>query len=656
MFLRGRSGRQPTQSTRRPQIETLTRRDLLAADPLTDSPAGSVRDEATGADQAGQIQSVGDTLMQADRLRQRLSAQQIDGSGVRIGVISDGVDHAPLVGGELPAIAVNPELPGSGDQGTAVLEILHDVAPRASLHFSSGTRVDDFLRSVDWLLQQEVDIIVSDVTFLEEPYFEDGVATSKVQQAVDAGVLYVAAAGNSALQHYQAMADAPPDDLHDFDPGPDVDNVLDAVVLPEVTVTVSLQWSDPFGGSGNDYDLIVTDADFEIIAVSEDIQDGDDDPIEALSFQNTSGEAQLIQVMVRRGATAEVRELELFTRGADIVDGLHVAQDSVIAPAMVPGALVVGAVNAADAEQGLVAPYSSRGPATIYTDFETQTRLARPVLDGVAIDGIETRVGLVGHFPFQPFFGTSAAATHAAGIAALLLQARPDFSAERVVQVLTNSASDIGQEGVDLTSGHGLLDAWQAMLAARLWQNDEQPLDVNNDGFVTPVDNLLVINSLNAHGSRALPDEHLPLPPVRFLDVNGDNFISPVDALRIMSHLNRPAASPGPVPDGTGNPASLTPAPSGTGRSAGADRPSAADRGAAPATAKQAATAASSLSPTVTGDTGIANSTGQTAAAVPMDVVLATRGWFSDLLSGTKEDEDQQDGASPSEGDTQPGT
>ena len=77
----------------------------------------------------------------------------------------------------------------------------------------------------------------------------------------------------------------------------------------------------------------------------------------------------------------------------------------------------------------------------------------------------------------------------------------------------------------------------------RPWQNPLDNLDSNFDGFVTPLDALIIINTLNADGARPLtvPDSEETLP-VYYFDTNGDNFVSPIDALVTINRLNQPAA------------------------------------------------------------------------------------------------------------------
>mgnify|MGYP006274053797 CR=1 FL=1 len=67
------------------------------------------------------------------------------------------------------------------------------------------------------------------------------------------------------------------------------------------------------------------------------------------------------------------------------------------------------------------------------------------------------------------------------------------------------------------------------------WHNVSNPLDVNNDGNVTPVDALMVINDLNSLGSRPLNNSGSPPP---YLDVNNDGSVSPLDGLLVINQLN----------------------------------------------------------------------------------------------------------------------
>lgn len=80
------------------------------------------------------------------------------------------------------------------------------------------------------------------------------------------------------------------------------------------------------------------------------------------------------------------------------------------------------------------------------------------------------------------------------------------------------------------------------------WQNASNPLDANNDHFVTPNDALVVINLLNSLGAGDLASRSVPT--TMLVDTNGDGTLSPVDALLVINHLNSlaPAGADSPVP------------------------------------------------------------------------------------------------------------
>ena len=102
---------------------------------------------------------------------------------------------------------------------------------------------------------------------------------------------------------------------------------------------------------------------------------------------------------------------------------------------------------------------------------------------------------------------------------------------ESVEETIMSSVSD-GNGGIEtatvVITVHGITD----------WQNPIEPLDANGDGEISPLDALVIVNSLNSAGARAL----LPAlaDPKFWYDVNGDGFVSPLDALLIINRLNGP--------------------------------------------------------------------------------------------------------------------
>ena len=65
-------------------------------------------------------------------------------------------------------------------------------------------------------------------------------------------------------------------------------------------------------------------------------------------------------------------------------------------------------------------------------------------------------------------------------------------------------------------------------------QNPRNRFDVNNDGFISPVDVLIVINHLNSRPVSPLP----ATLPANYMDVDGSGFVSPNDILQVINFLN----------------------------------------------------------------------------------------------------------------------
>ncbi|HET8941908.1 MAG TPA: hypothetical protein VFN13_07970 [Rudaea sp.] len=122
------------------------------------------------------------------------------GAGVKVCALSDGVDSLASVqaSGDLPAdVNVLSGQAGDGDEGTAMLEIIHDVAPGAALGFAQGGPDEaGFAQNIISLAISGCNIIVDDITYLDESPFEDGPVARAVNIVTNAGVLYFSSAGN----------------------------------------------------------------------------------------------------------------------------------------------------------------------------------------------------------------------------------------------------------------------------------------------------------------------------------------------------------------------------------------------------------------------------------------------------------------------------
>ena len=421
---------------------------------------------------AGSVQTEGDAILRANELR----ADGFNGAGVKIGVISDGANSvaSAQASNDLPnnitffgTCFITPGVPGSCDEGTAMMEIIHDLAPGAQLAIGEVNTNLDFIQRVDDLANTfGADIIVDDLGFFEEPFFEDG-GVAQAVAGVANQVIYVSAAGNDGQGHYEEDFDGTNLGgliLHDFGSadGRFSDTDMELLIDPGEIVVIYLQWNDRFGQSDNDYDLFLvgTSGGVPLCPSCSSVapQTGIHDPLEIVSYQNNTGSTVRALVEVQRFAGAN-RRLELFilTNSPDSVvdDPYNDPKGSIFGHPAANGALAIGAIDALDPGNDTIQPYSSRGPSRIDFPFlQTRSTPAVTGIDGVSVTG----AGGFGNV----FFGTSAAAPHIAAIAALLIQKAPSADQATIISAMTDTAVDLGPSGRDGTYGFGRVDAVRA--------------------------------------------------------------------------------------------------------------------------------------------------------------------------------------------------
>ena len=432
-----------------------------------------------GFTKTGRVNSEGDGIHRADLVR---SLSGINGRGVKVGVISDGVRawRTSRSRNDLPdIIEINPNNGGSGgDEGTALLEIIHDLAPGAELAFSGSGSSLGFVEATLWLANdafdgEGADIIVDDLAHYLEPYYEDGMVAEAVADAVAGGAVFVSAGGNNANKHYTGTFSDDGNGYHDFDSS----SATDIALRVEPSSWIMLQWNDQFGFSSNDYDLFVCSPGRKPVKFnlqngvckgSTREQDGDDDPWERItSLYSFSSEAD---VYIRK-FSGSAKELKLFVLRGEVLEH-GVEEGGIIGHPALEEVLAVGAIDAADPGNDEPEFFSDRGSTEIY--FPTRKTRNKPDvmgIDGVLITGAGRFGREIPGSSFRRFYGTSAAAPHVAGIAALVMEAqrRADPSmkkkavADAVAQKLKDTAIDLGETGRDGTFGHGRADAWAAI-------------------------------------------------------------------------------------------------------------------------------------------------------------------------------------------------
>ena len=243
----------------------------------------------------------------AHRANSARTTHRVDGTGIGIGVLSNGVRSLAdrQATGDLPArVTVLPGQAGRGDEGTALLEIVHDLAPGAELYFATGFGGQaQMAANIEALCEAGANVIVDDIGYPNEAAFQDDIVAQGVNAAVAGGCDFFTAGGNDGNLTYGTTGVWEGDYAagtslivdgetlgvrHDFGGGVEA-NEVSGSGFSGVSAIV-LQWADPLGASANDYDLFLVNEDGDVIASSTDIQDGTQDPIESIrSFFDYSG-------------------------------------------------------------------------------------------------------------------------------------------------------------------------------------------------------------------------------------------------------------------------------------------------------------------------------------------------------------------------------
>jgi hypothetical protein len=468
----------------------------VTADRLALRPHGPIYQqtnrEGGAVAQVGSVTSAGDVAHGASLARKFFNT---DGRGVKVGVLSDSDDfkEQSIASGDLPADVVT--VPGQDGrpatgEGTAMMEIVHDLAPGAKLFFATAMlSPESFADNIRALrFTYGCDIIIDDIIYFVESPYEDDIVAQAVADVINDGALYFSSAGNDGN-----LADGTAGTWEgDFKSGGLLGSLADGYLVHDfgeknisnrVEVggfgPVILHWSDPgtldAPASGNDYDLFVVTPDLRsVVAASTDIQDGDDLPFEIIPFSVPSG----YRLVVAQHVGAQPRALRLANFGE-----LAVATHGAIwGHAAAPGAFGIGAVDAALGPGGFssgattqVELFSSDGNRRIFYDrnnlplngavtFAGGGGQLRKKPDLAAADGVATT--LPAGSGLNPFFGTSAAAPHAGAVAALLKSALPTATPSKLRTALISGALDIGADGVDLGSGAGVVSAFDSLQKA----------------------------------------------------------------------------------------------------------------------------------------------------------------------------------------------
>jgi len=429
----------------------------------------------------------------------------INGRGVKVGVLSDSASSNSIallqVSGDLGTNTT--VLPGQdggsgSDEGTAMMEIIQDVAPGAQLYFATADfSTASFANNITLLAQAGCSIIVDDTVYVSEPVFQDGVIAQAINTFVASGGLYLSGAGNNGNYRNSTSSTWQGDfyslggvtgpistsgetgSLHGFPLPPMFFLRQSYDVLQVASQIITLQWADPLGASANDYDLfILNSTGTAVIGDSIATQNGSSDPREEC-FSSSGFPVNSRIVIVLHSGSARALFLNVFFSTASALSiatagntlGHLGAQNSLTVAASYWDSAHTGTkpFNGTDNPTEKV---SADGPRRIFFNpdgtpvtpgnflFATGgLALQKPELTGA--DGVMCKTP-----GFQPFFGTSAAAAHVAGVAALVKSAKPSLTGTQIRQILISTAMDNMQPGPDLNGGYGVVNAQAAVQTA----------------------------------------------------------------------------------------------------------------------------------------------------------------------------------------------
>jgi len=455
----------------------------------------------------GATNSQGDFSMHSDFAR---LGYDINGSGFKIGVLSNSYDtrgeaHIDIANGDLPG-ASNPNgfavevdvlkdiVPTQGalsDEGRAMLQIVHDIAPGAELAFRTGYLGEkDMARGIRELANSGTDVIVDDLSYITEPFFRDGVISQTIDSVVSEGVTFFSSAGNFGRSSYAGIFDpevAPgtiSGTAHDFSGDGDI---YQEVLLREGSYMLVMQWDDGSDPSmrttTTDLDLFLSDdAGLSLLGFNRENVGGF--PIEVVPF-SVEGDSVVANVVIARASgpeSAVVNFKYILFRGGSQFEMLEYGSGSstIVGHPNAAGAISVGAVrfdknpiyNPSEFPVPVIMSFSSVGGTPVNGEVRAKPDITAP-------NGVNTTVDLGNgdwDSPIDPdvlfpnFFGTSAASPHAAGVAALIMEAKSKYDPEALVDpeyiraVMKSTAIDMDDPGEDHISGSGFLQAHKAMM------------------------------------------------------------------------------------------------------------------------------------------------------------------------------------------------
>ncbi|MHC3381276.1 S8 family serine peptidase [Haloarcula sp. H-GB5] len=376
---------------------------------------------------------------------ERLHAAGVTGSNVSVGIVDPtGFDtDSEMIGGQI----TETRRFGGGSvddtretHGTATAAVVSRTAPDAALYLARVDSVDSYRQAVDWLVRENVDVIVAPVSFYGQPGDGTGPVARSATRATESGSVFVAPAGNLAQSHWsgQYTTETVQNRTIEF-----TNRSRQNYIRGGTEIAVWLSWDRGHTDEEYTVELYRTNGtDSRLVARSQPYR-GDDVPNERIVADVRPGDYYLV---IRGPASPTGARLRLVSPTHDLQHTS--ARNSIVAPGTARGVITVGAYNSRVKQ---LEPFSSRGPTV---DGRTGVDIVAPDRQFAAAtpDG---------------FVGSSAAVPYVGGTAALMLEANESLSPRETERLLEQTTRDVGRPGLNNETGHGAVRPVHAVRSAQ---------------------------------------------------------------------------------------------------------------------------------------------------------------------------------------------
>ncbi|MBE7190560.1 S8 family serine peptidase, partial [Jatrophihabitans endophyticus] len=413
------------------------------------------------------------------------------GSGITVGILSDSFNTSTsydingsrdtmatdIANGFLPgSTTVLKDSSGGTDEGRAMAQVVHEIAPGANILFETGNSTQQqFANNILDLAAHGAKVIVDDLGYYAEPNYQDGVIAQAIEKVESEGVVYLTAAGNDAAQGYEGAFAAGRTFTYGSQTfiadnfstgGTALSNSLLKISTGQYGAVVNLEWESPAASAGgpgatSDLAIFLVDANGNLVSGPVSYTVGDavvlgKDPYQTVFIPGAEN-TDYLEVGLLSGSAAPA-DLKITANDDDGNVTLgpvasNINAGTLAGHAAAPGVIAVGAAFSGNTPAyGIAAPvsetYSSAGP-DIVTYGDNGQLLSTPRVAGVTATGVDGDItsffeGPTGDYGVgygDYFFGTSAAAPSLAGVAALMLQENGALTPSDVKNLLQDSAT-----------------------------------------------------------------------------------------------------------------------------------------------------------------------------------------------------------------------